>query len=66
MRRKRYITPHDERRKNGPVETVRPDPLVWQAALREVDGDVTRLRTLPDGSVLVLNRERKIDFGRKC
>ena len=55
MRAKRYATPRDERRKSGPVETVRPDPGLWREALFLADGDASRLRIEEDGSVTVRN-----------
>ena len=55
MRAKRYATPRDERRKSGPVETVRPDPGLWREALYLAGGDASRLHIEPDGSVTVRN-----------
>ena len=55
MRNKRYGTPRDERRKSGPVETVRPDPGLWREALFLADGDASRIQLEPDGSVTVRN-----------
>jgi hypothetical protein len=45
-----------DHRRNGPVIVVQqPNPIAWQIALRLAGGDVSRLRTDPDGSILVLN-----------
>jgi hypothetical protein len=56
MRAKRYTTPRDNRRKNGPVLRVKPDLGVWRAALRLAEGDASRLHVEPDGTVTVRNR----------
>ena len=64
MRAKRYCQPTDERRKNGPVQAVRPDPGLWREALAIAHGDVRRLRVEPDGSVTVVNSPRPQDPGR--
>jgi hypothetical protein len=37
-----------------PVQSRRPDPLVWAHALKEAGGDVRRLKVLADGTVMVL------------
>ena len=57
IRSRRHIEPADDRRRNGPVVSVRPDPAVWRAALREAGGDITRLQVQADGSVIVCNRQ---------
>jgi hypothetical protein len=38
-----------------PVQSVKPNPLAWQAALKIAGGNASRLRTQPDGSVIVRN-----------
>ena len=55
MRTKRYATPKDERRTSGPVQTARPDPGLWREALHIANGDASRLRVEPDGTVTVRN-----------
>ncbi|MGL5867437.1 MAG: hypothetical protein ACRCYX_16460 [Dermatophilaceae bacterium] len=40
----------------SPVQSRRPDPLVWSQALKEAGGDARRLKLLADGTVLVLRR----------
>jgi hypothetical protein len=41
------------------VTIIRPHPLAWQHALQLADSDTTRLRTQPDGSVIVSNHPRR-------
>lgn len=48
------VTPRSPRSKSSPVQSRKPDPLVWAEALKEAKGDVRRLRLLEDGTVLVL------------
>jgi hypothetical protein len=54
-------TPSDRlparRRRPEPVEATRPHPAAWDAALELAGGDKRRLRTLPDGSVRVINSD---------
>lgn len=40
----------------GPVESVKPDPLVWAYALKVAEGDPRRIVVLTDGAVVVANR----------
>lgn len=48
------VTPRSPRAKSSPVQSRKPDPLVWAEALKEAKGDVRRLKLLDDGTVLVL------------
>lgn len=48
------VTPRSARPKSSPVQSRKPDPLVWAEALKEAKGDVRRLKLLEDGTVLVL------------
>lgn len=48
------VTPRTPRSKSSPVQSRKPDPLVWAEALKEAKGDVRRLKLLEDGTVLVL------------
>ncbi|KGN29699.1 hypothetical protein N802_11555 [Knoellia sinensis KCTC 19936] len=48
------VTPRHSRSKSSPVESRKPDPLVWAAALKEAKGDVRRLKLLDDGTALVV------------
>ena len=48
------VTPRSPRSSASPVQSRRPDPLVWAQALKEAGGDVRRLKVLEDGTVLVL------------
>lgn len=48
------VTPRPRRTSTHPVQSRRPDPLVWAQALKEANGDVRRLKLLEDGTVLVL------------
>jgi hypothetical protein len=41
------------------VKVIRPHPLAWELALAITGGDARRLRTQPDGSVLVSNQPRR-------
>lgn len=38
---------------SGEVTSTRPHPLAWAFALEQVDGDTSRLRAQPDGSVRI-------------
>lgn len=40
---------------SSPVQSRRPDPLVWAEALKEVKGDAPRLKLHEHGTVLVLH-----------
>jgi hypothetical protein len=60
MRTKRYVTPRDPRRKNGPVVVTRPDPDAWRDGLKLADGDPKRLTVdRDDGGVVVHNQPRR-------
>jgi hypothetical protein len=41
------------------VEVIRPHPLAWELALAITGGDARRLRTQPDGSVIIANHPRR-------
>lgn len=55
MRTRRRNTFSDDRRRNGPVMIVKPNPGLWREALQLAGGDPTRCRVQPDGSVIVVN-----------
>ena len=40
------------------VQSLRPDPTAWKAALRLADGDATRLKVVSETVVIVQNRGR--------
>ncbi len=44
-----------EKSRNGPVVTIRVDPLVWAVALEVADGDVQRIKVISATEVLVKN-----------
>jgi len=44
-----------QRHKPSPVVRIAPDPRAWELALELADGNVKRLKTTSDGSVIVYN-----------
>lgn len=47
------------KRKPAAVDVVKANPLAWQAALRSVNGDVSRLTVNRDGSVTIHNNPQR-------
>lgn len=41
---------------NSQVKKAKANPLAWKVALKMVHGDYRRLRTQPDGSVIIVNK----------
>ena len=58
-RRTRLVQPRSRYRFS--VEVTRPEPVVWKEACDAAEGDFRRLRTQPDGSVIVNNTPHKHD-----
>ena len=52
------MTPRRRRSLSSPVESRKPDPLVWAEALKEAKGDMRRLKLLEDGTVLVIRNAK--------
>lgn len=61
-RRHRPLGKATGRKRATRVVSVKPDPIVWKAALEAADGDARRLQfNREDGSVTIVNISRKPD-----